>query len=477
VIKILIHEEIMKNIDEYILQHQEKIKNVAKYRKFFKNQVGKHYKKRIIKNLRLKDEVARWLNPDGTITIGGVITDEITIDDIIVESTLPKAAVNTLKTYSVGEAPYIDIDVTNTKKDWKKDFEIRENIRGKTKQLVEEALVTGNAFVKVEKGDNNKAEVIVLPVENVIIIPDPNNISKVAGYIYFCELEKETSDGKNTKYKYIEIYQLDGKVFVYNGIDDKEPTEVDPTTNEINLHHVSGIEREGLYGKSIFEGLETTFLEIVIRLTSNSYLFNKINNPNMVGSGGMAALNRETGEKEVKSGTYTDFESPEQANSVRYVEPPTSHVTAIYEHLKINMQNAYSQLGVNEIALGLSREGNTASGEAFKKAITSTLNKCRDITTNLYAPLYNIYKQAYLIEEKATLSLDIIFKDGISLSEKEELENEAIQVTNKLLSRKSILLKRGFTEEEAEKELERIMEEEEKLFGTISETLEEKDLD
>ena len=67
-------------------------------------------------------KVARWLNPDGTITIGGVITDEITIDDIIVESTLPKAAVNTLKTYSVGEAPYIDIDVTNTKKDWKKRF-------------------------------------------------------------------------------------------------------------------------------------------------------------------------------------------------------------------------------------------------------------------------------------------------------------------------------------------------------------------
>lgn len=477
--KILTHEEIIKNIDTYISNHAGKIKNVAKYRKFFKNLVGKHYRKRIIKNLRLKDEVAKWLNVDGTIKIGGVLTDEITIDDIIVESTLPKAAINTLKTYSVGEAPYIDINVIGTEKDWKKDFEIREKIHDKAKQLVEEMLVTGNAFVKVEKGDNGKAEVIVLPVENVIIIPDPKNISKVGAYIYFCELERDNPEiiGGKEKYKYIEIYQLDGKVFVYKGEQDNSPKEVDPTTNEINLHHVCGLEKDGLYGLSIYEGLETTFLEIVIRLTSNSYLFNKVNNPSMVGVGNISKINNETGEQEVGTGEYTGFDNPDHANSLRYVEPPTSHVATIYEHLKINMQNAYSQLGINEIALGLSKEGNTASGEAFKKAITSTLNKCRDITTNLYIPLYNVYKQAYFIEKKGKLSFDIIFKDGISLSEKEKIENETLQVVNKLLSRKSILLNRGFTEDEAKKELEAIKQEENDLFGGVNETIEEKDLD
>ena len=477
--KILTHEEIIKDIDTYISNHAGKIKNVPKYREFFKNLVGKHYRNRIIKNLRLKDEVAKWLNINGTIKIDGKLNNEITIDDIIVESTLPKAAVNTLKTYSVGEAPYIDINVGGTEKDWKKEFEIREKIHDKAKQLVEEMLVTGNAFVKVEKGDNDKAEVIVLPVENVIIVPDPKNISKVGGYIYYCELEREKTGVTNVKekYKHIEIYQMNGKVFVYKGEDDKEPTEIDPTTNEINLHHVCGLEKDGLYGLSIFEGLETTFLEIVIRLTSNSYLFNKVNNPNMVGTGDMTQINNETGEKEVASGKYTGFSDPEHANSVRYVEPPTSHVTTIYEHLKINMQNAYSQLGINEIALGLSKEGNTASGEAFKKAITSTLNKCRDITTNLYIPLYNVYKQAYLIEEKGKLSFDIIFKDGISLSEKEKIENDSLQVVNKLLSRKSILLNRGFTEEEADKEIEAIVQEENKLFGGVNEIIDDKDLD
>lgn len=472
--EILTHEQVIENIDGYIQNHFAKIKNVAKYRRFFQNKVGKHYKNRIIRNLRLKDEVARWLNIDGTIK--GFTEKELSIDDIVVETTLPKSAVNILKAYSVGEAPYIDINVTGTEKNWKKDFEIREKVHDKAKQLVEEMLVTGNAFVKVEKGEKGKAEVIILPVENVIIVPDPANISRVGAYIYFCELERGTVANVKEKYKHIEIYQLDGKVFVYKGEKDTEPREVDPTTQEINLHHICGLEKDGLYGKSVFEGLETTFLEIVIRLTSNSYLFNKINNPNMVGSGEIAEIDGETGDREVKSGKYYSFDNPETANSLRYIEPPTSHVTTIYEHLKINMQNAYSQLGVNEIALGLSREGNTASGEAFKKAITSTLNKCRDITTNLYIPLYSVYKQAYRIEENKELSFDITFRDGISLSEKEKIENEVMQVTNKLLSRRSILLNRGFTEEEAKLELEAIKNEENELFG-ISEIINDDDLD
>ncbi|WP_373077262.1 phage portal protein [Fusobacterium varium] len=471
---ILTHEEIIKDIDTYILKHAEKIKNVSRYRKFFKNEVGRHYKSRIIKNLRLKDEVAKWLNADGTILIGGTVSSELTIDDIIVESTLPKAAVNTLKTYSVGEAPYID--VLETEKDWKKDFDRREKIHDKTKQLVEEMLVTGNAFVKIEKGETGKAEVIVLPVENVIIVPETNNISRVGAYIYFCELEREATNGQTEKYKYIEIYQLDGKVFVYQGENDKEPVEVDPTTKEINLHHVCGLEKDGLYGKSIFEGTETTLLEIVIRLTSNSYLFNKVNNPTLVGSKDFSELNTETGKREVPTGKYLNTGNPDDANALRYVESPTAHVTAIYQHMEMNLQNIYAQLGINEVALGLSKEGNTSSGEAFKKAITSTLNKCRDITTNLYIPLYNIYRQAYLIEKQTELSFDITFKDGISLSEKEKIENEVLAASNMLLSRKSILINRGFTDIEADKELEAIKKEQNTLFG-VSETIDSSDLD
>ena len=169
--------------------------------------------------------------------------------------------------------------------------------------------------------------------------------------------------------------------------------------------------------------------------------------------------------------------SPEGATATRYLEPPTSHVATIYEHIKINMQNAYSQLGVNEISLGLAQEGNIASGEAFKKAITPTLNKCRDIVNNLRIPLTYLYKQAYAIDNNGqNLSIDIIFNDGISLSDRENIENESLLINNKILSRKTILMKRGYTEAEADEELKKITIEE-KMFTQLFDTLEDEDID
>ena len=246
------------------------------------------------------------------------------------------------------------------------------------------------------------------------------------------------------------------------------------------MHHVKGLEDDkdnSLYGAPILEGLETTILEIVIRLTSNSYLFNKVNNPSIVTPENFTEIDPETGEEIMQSGSMFRAGSPEGAGATRYLEPPTSHVATIYEHIKLNMQNAYSQLGVNEISLGLSQDGNIASGEAFKKAITPTLNKCRDIVNNLRIPLTRLYKQAYAIDNSGKeLSMDIIFNDGISLSDKEIIENESLLVNNKILSRKTVLMKRGYTEQEAEEELEKIAVEE-KMFTQVFDTVNEEDID
>lgn len=72
--------------------------------------------------------------------------------------------------------------------------------------------------------------------------------------------------------------------------------------------------------------------------------------------------------------------------------------------------------------------------------------------------------------------MDIIFNDGISLSDKENIENESLLVNNKILSRKTVLMKRGYTEQEAEEELQKISAEE-KMFTQIFDTVNEEDID
>ena len=117
---ILTHEEIIQNIDEYINNHSTMVAKYKKFRKFYENKVGEHYSNRIVKNLRLQDEVRRWLEPSGDIKIPHIdqngscryISSDLSIRDIIVESTLPKSAINTLKTYSVGVKPEIDVGDT-----------------------------------------------------------------------------------------------------------------------------------------------------------------------------------------------------------------------------------------------------------------------------------------------------------------------------------------------------------------------------
>ena len=480
---ILTHEEIIQNIDEYINNHSKMVAKYKKFRKFYENKVGEFYSDRIIKNLRLQDEVRKWLEPSGDIKIPHIDTEgkcsyinsDLSIKDIIVESTLPKSAINTLKTYSVGVKP--EIDVGDTEQEWVKDFEIRENIHNKEKKIVQEMLSVGNAFFKVEKNDN-KSDIIIIPAEYVIVIPDTYNETEAGAYVYYC---KRTNPITKKEYNYVEIYQLDGKVFRYNNsLLKNEVEEIVIGLKECSIHHIKGLEDDKddtLYGAPILDGLETTMLEIVIRLTSNSYLFNKVNNPSIVTPENFTEIDPETGEEIMQTGSMFRAGSPEGAAATRYLEPPTSHVTTIYEHIKINMQNAYSQLGVNEISLGLSQNGNIASGEAFKKAITPTLNKCRDIVNNLRIPLTYLYKQAYAIDNgRRDLSMDIIFNDGISLSDKENIENESLLVNNKILSRKTVLMKRGYTEAEADEELQKISAEE-KMFTQVFDTLNDEDIE
>lgn len=481
--EILTHEEIIQNIDQYINNHSSMVAKYKKYRTFSENKVGEYYSGRIIKNLRLQDEVRKWLEPSGNIKIPHIdlngkctyINSDLSIKDIIVESTLPKSAINTLKTYSVGVKP--EIDVGDEEQKWLKDFEVRQNIHNKEKKIVQEALTVGNAFFKIEK-NNNKSDVILIPAEYVIIIPDTYNETEAGAYVYYCKKKDPTTE---KEYNYIEIYQLDGKVFRYSNGRDKNTFEPIITgLTECSMHHVKGLEDDkdnALYGAPLLVGLETTILEIVIRLTSNSYLFNKVNNPSIVTPENFTEIDPETGEEIMQTGSMFRAGSPEGATATRYMEPPTSHVATIYEHIKINMQNAYSQLGVNEISLGLSQDGNIASGEAFKKAITPTLNKCRDIVNNLRIPLTYLYKQAYAIDNGGRdLSMDIIFNDGISLSDKENIENESLLVNNKILSRKTVLMKRGYTEAEADEELQKIATEE-KIFTQVFDTLEDEDIE
>lgn len=505
-----------------------RVSKYKKYKEFRENHVGRFFKERLIKNLRLQDEVSTWLNEDGYIGYHldnrfipyTLNNQKLTIEDLIVECTLPKSAITVLKNFSVGEKPTV-ITGTEEEGEWVKEFEKREIIHSKLKEIVTELLTLGNCYTKIERIDK-KAEMTPLPAENILLIPAPHNARRLGAYLYYEERlmmndKKEEGlyvelhlKGENIvrAYRYagnkigaqIPLSEINRTFTVGKNIKDtsgKGQKDFEYTINteleDFDIQNFMGLDKDigELYAESIYNGLSSTFLEMTIRITSNSYLFNKVNNPNMIGpdvsetqvslvptwkENALGTEYRE--EKVVKQGKYHVINDSKWIGGMKYVEPPTSHVETIYRHLELNYSNAYSQLGVNAVALGLINiSGSISSGEAFKKAITPTLNKARDIVNNIYTPLVTLYKQAYKLEKKKEFTkFDIGFSDGISLSEKEEIENASLEVNSKLKSRKTYLMENGYTEKAADEELERIAEEQDRLSGMSLETIIDEDI-
>lgn len=468
--------DILSDIKAYIDNHKKKIPEMNMYRKYSKNQVGRFHKSRLIRNLRMCGKIQEFISSDGylifTEASGKSYTTQLSVLDILVEDTLPKASIETLKKYSVGEPPKIIVNSEEERK-WIKEFERREKIHNKLKKIVHDSLVVGDSFFKVEE-KKGKAKVILLKKESVIIVPDEWDDSEAGLYIYTTIRKKDEKE-----YLYVEIFEPDGKVHVLNDSEGKEfkkkderksKGDVDLGLGEFNIHHVQGIyeDETSLYSNSIYEGLTSTFLELTTRSTATSIILNKYGNPRLVGADDLTEMD-ENGEKKVRLDTdYIQSADAENAGAYRYLTPPTDFIQASFPHTDRMLKNAYSQLGVNEVSLGLTQDGGIASGEAFKKAITPTLNTCRDIANNLYVPIIKMYQQAYKIETGKDLNIEIEFQDGISLSEKEIIENDKALVDAKLISRTTVLKNRGI--EDPIKELKLIAEEQRILADVFEDT-------
>lgn len=459
--------------DEAKMVHNGIMTEVKKYRAYYNNQVGRYEKVRIIKNLRLVGEVSNWLGLDGRINErqlcdGKYVYSSTGLDilDILVETTLPKVSVETLRTYSVGEMPIADIDSDNDDQlNWAREFEKNVLVHEKIGSLDVEMLVTGNAFFKIEKYEN-QVKWINLPIENMVIIPSEYDVLEPGYFVYF------VIDSKTNQISYLEIFKPDGNIFVINDLSKLENEDnymINNGLNAFNIRFIKGLYKNKiseLYGGSIYQGLDSVFREIVERKTSNSYIFNKFANPNLITSKELSELD-DKGNKVVYTGKVYNLDEPEAAAATRYLEPPTSHIINTQPHFEQNLEEAYAQLGVNKTSLGLGETGGIASGEAFKKAITPTLNKCRDITNRLYIPLLMAYRQAYQLDIGSdSLKLDIRFADGIAPSEQERAEIDAILINNEIQSRETILINRGYNKKEALSEIERIAEEKKLMYMT-----------
>lgn len=123
----------------------------------------------------------------------------------------------------------------------------------------------------------------------------------------------------------------------------------------------------------------------------------------------------------------------------------------------------------------MSESGSLASGEAYKKAITPTLNKCKEIVNKLKPEIIQALKQAYFLETGEQLSVTMEFSDGVDLTKYEETQIDVLLADTKILSRRSILAKYGYTEEEAQRELERIAEDE-RVITNVIDTVELEDV-
>lgn len=459
------------NVEKWVNLGQLVTSRYWLYRRFFENKVGLTYRTKILRALRLDDQVRQWLGSNGDIYepdgAGGYTkgNSDLTFDEVIVETTLPRTSVQVLKTYSVCTKPTIDCG-TQDEQNWANEWFEKNKVHEKMQQLVTDMLVCGNAYFKIERDEQGNASMVCIAPELVSVIPSEFNVTEPSAYEIRYNLDRNNLGEVNVT----ELYKKDGSMVRTE--DGQQPVDYVTGLTSCGLHHIKGLtnhEQCPLYGESIYKGLESAFVELVERLTSNSYLFNKVNNPNMVASTNFASIDPRTGEEVMQTGKMLVAETAEDANSLRYIKPAVEHISTTYNHLELILKQAYAQLGVNAISLGLSESGSLASGEAYKKAITPTLNKCKEIVNKIKPEITQALKQAYFLDTGKQLSVSITFSDGVDLTKYEETQIDVLLADTKLLSRRSILAKYGYTEEEAQRELERIAEDERTITNVIDE--------
>ena len=295
-------------------------------------------------------------------------------------------------------------------------------------------------------------------------IKNEYNPKLIDGYVIY----NLSADDKNKNTLICEIYELDSIEYRAYKINDKSISEApypfDLTKNGMIAdglgykdNQAQGwavVEIENIFGTSDYnDDLVGNVRELVIGDTLTSQAFQKVANPLLQVPDSVIEIDT-NGRSTVKlDGRVVVVNKDDK--EVKQVQLETK--TQEWKLQRENLQNdAYKQLGVNDLAFGVDLGGSISSGEAKRRSLERTIATVESKRTKCITGIKNIILWGYKKLKGKEIDLQIEAQDILSLSLTEKMAIVVLGIQNNVMSLETAIKFLGILGKNADEEIELI---------------------
>jgi hypothetical protein len=228
------------------------------------------------------------------------------------------------------------------------------------------------------------------------------------------------------------------------------------------------------HGRDDYTDLESIVSELEVRISQIARILDRHSDPNMYGDDSALEQDEETGRWTFKGGGKF-FPVPEGGTPPGYVTWD-GQLQAAYSQIDTLIEQFWMIAETSPSAFGLSdKEGRVTSGFQFRLSLIAALNKVARLRKSIGPALRFAFELAARLEaangqQALEIEPEITWRDGIPSDPKEEAETQAVLVGAGLRSKLTAIkqLNDFTTDEQAQEELDRIMEEQAESAGATA---------
>ena len=306
----------------------------------------------------------------------------------------------------------------------------------------------GVGFYKI-RGENGAGIIEAVDPMTVFPIVNPANVRDVQAYAiaYTYSRKAPTLFDRDKKDYFLSVELLEkGKITsrlyqLGNGGERiaklLQSTETKTGLNDFLLQPVFASRTSGeYYGDDDYSAIDSTLQELESRFSRIAHILDKHSDPNMIGSSNLL--------QQEESGEYTftaggKFLPVDNEDIVPQYVTWDGQLAACFQEIDLLMDQLYMQSETSAAMFGQFKQGLVESGSALRRLMTSPLIKTRRLSESFAPAIKRTLTLAAALQGEKCGKIDIQFKDGLPVDEREQAEIMATRVQNKLISRAQAL--------------------------------------
>lgn len=287
------------------------------------------------------------------------------------------------------------------------------------------------------------------------------NPKLIDGYVIY----NLSQDDKSKKTLICEVYELNSIEYRAYKITDNSITEINYPFNLINNGMIADglgykdkqaqgwavVEVENIFGKSDYnDDLVGNVRELVIGDTLTSQAFQKVANPLLQVPDSVIEVDK-NGRNTVRlDGRVIVVNKDDKEVKQVQLETKTQEWKLHREDIK---NDAYKQLGVNDLAFGIDLGGSISSGEAKRRSLERIIATVESKRTKCISGIKNIILWGYKKIKSKEIDLQIETQDILSLSLTEKMAIVVQGIQNNVMSLETAIKFLGLLGEKEDKEI------------------------